>query len=84
MNKKQRWILISVAILVIVTFFFPPALVGSSIRYLKYKFLFNLGLSETIYVSLLLVEWIAIGIVGGIGYILCSDRKPTSRPDSRP
>lgn len=87
MNIKQRWVLIAVAVLVIATFFFPPVVIpiaNTSFQYLKYKFLLSLDSPfsyGTVNVQLLLAEWIAICILGGIGYILCSDRKPPTRPN---
>ena len=72
MNKRQVKILIGIAICVIVTFIYPPhaSITNNSVFDIGFSFIWDIPDYQTVYVNLLLAEWLGIGIVGGICFIL--------------
>ena len=71
MNKGQNGVLITVAILIAVMMLYPPFYYGSE---LSYYWIFG-STSGRVEVGLLLTQFVTIGIVGAIIYVLCADKK---------
>ena len=83
MNTKQRVILIAVAVVIVAMLLYPPfygvhnqraeELGGGSYLGLYYSWLFDgTGRVET---SLLFAQWIAVGVIGAIAFVLSADKK---------
>lgn len=74
MNKNQRLILIAVVAVVVAMFIYPPfqAVRGGTIHNMGYGWIFALSKRGymTINVSMLLIQWIGVFIVGGIAFFL--------------
>lgn len=72
MNENQRKTLIGAGAAVVVMLLFPPvAIRGVSFGY---GFLFSRNGLASVNTSLLLTQWIAVGIVASIAWLLFRDR----------
>ncbi len=78
MNKKQRNVLIAVAVVVLAMLLYPPwQLKLSEGRVFGRGFGWLFAPSDpraTVDVGLLIAEWIGVLIVGGIAYLMLKDR----------
>jgi hypothetical protein len=83
-NVKQRRILIAVAAVVVVMMLYPPFNITISPGYLEaggstyasyYYFLGSPPGNGRVDVALLLAQWIAVGIVAAIAFLLSADKK---------
>jgi hypothetical protein len=74
MNKNQKLILIAVAVVVVAMFIYPPfqAVRSGTIHNMGYGWIFALSKRGymTINVSMLIIQWIGVFIVGGIAFFL--------------
>ena len=71
MNKRQICVLIAVAILIPAMLLYPPIYYGNN-----YEYRWLLGsTSGRVEVGLILVQFVAVGIVASIFYELCADQK---------
>ena len=78
MNIRKRYILITVAILFAAMMLYPPYYFLKeeffrNVRH-EYDWLINSGYGR-VEVELLLAQFIAVGVIGRIAYILCADKK---------
>lgn len=72
MNKTQTNILIGIILCIIITFLYPPHayILDNSVIDMGFSFIWKLPKDHVVYVNLLLVEWLGIGLIGGILYFL--------------
>ena len=88
MNKKQKAILITVMVVILVMLVFPPfhvTLPTGAVQNLGYGLLFNpperdylylgrrIEITGSVDIALLVTQWLGTLIVGGIAYFLCKD-----------
>ena len=75
MNKKQRYLLIAVAIAIAATFSCAPyhLIAQGYVIDMGYRWVWINYDRVTIDIPLLLVEWVAICLTGGIAYALFAD-----------
>lgn len=70
MNKKQRAIVTTVAVLILASLIFPPESDSHGKYFEGYKFLLY---SSNIYITLLLTQWLGLLIASGFLWFLVSD-----------
>jgi hypothetical protein len=80
MNAKQRRILISAAAVVVAMLIYPPFNVagrvgGESFRGLHYGWIFDSPGGGYVDVGLLFAQWVAVGLVGAIAFVLSANKK---------
>lgn len=77
MTKGQRRALkVAVAVIVLMLLFPPFNMTGEKLafRAMTYGFLFDPPIFSRVDVLLLLAQWIAVGLVAGVCYVLLSDK----------
>jgi len=83
MNVKQRRILIAIAVLIAGMMLYPPFYypregasngVGTPVRH-GYDWLINGSEFGRVEVDLLLTQFLVVGVIGLIAYVLCADKK---------
>lgn len=76
MNKKQKRVLIAVALVVLGMLVYPPWHFTSNEIVVSqgYSYLFNSHSMATVDTGLLITQWIAVLIIGGISYFILKDR----------
>lgn len=77
MNDNQKKVIIATASLIVLMFLFPPFhqyYNGTEIN-LGYSFLFNppRGNVGSVNIIQLLIQWLGVGVVGGLIYFLLKD-----------
>lgn len=77
MNKKQRSVLIAVAVFIIATLLYPPWQINwEEGRVIGRGFAWLFAPPDhraTVHIALLITEWVALLIVGGIAYLILKD-----------
>ena len=77
MNKRQRWVLFASSAVVVLMLLFPPfhyPILGRAIN-AGYGFLFDPpGDRPTVNTGMLLVQWVAVILAGGILWVALRDK----------
>lgn len=82
MNPRQRQILVTVGVVIVLMLAFPPYAVRGGNNMISvvllsgYAFLFDLPPRATVEVGTLLLQWLAVLIIGAIAFVLAKDAKP--------
>ncbi|MCK4842888.1 MAG: hypothetical protein KAT04_13580 [Methylococcales bacterium] len=77
MNETQKIIIIGMIIAVIAVFLFPPHAIfpkGGGVLRLGYSLITDIPEHYSIHVTLLVVEWLGVFLVGGLLYTLFKDK----------
>lgn len=74
MNTRQRRILIAVAVMIVGMMLYPPFYYPRPRVSHGYDWLLGHG-EGRIEVELLLVQFLVVGVIGAIAYVLCADKK---------
>lgn len=77
MNNNQKYLLITVAILLTIAILFPPfqVVAGEGLKANRgFHFIFLIDRPELVNIGLLFMEWIFIASLGFIGWLFLKDR----------
>jgi hypothetical protein len=82
MNRRQKSVLLAAIIVIALMLLFPPFQFRASngaIANLGYGFLFDPPItayaSGSVNQAMLITQWLAVLLAGGLGYLICKDQK---------